>query len=78
MKAVEETLNQLCNKLFSLFGEVPEFREPLQSCRQTIVWRGKLSHLVISSSDISLRGEAVCLFPQFRHLSYKFTKLGDF
>lgn len=76
MKAVEETLSQLCNKLD--FGMVTESQEHLQSCRQTIVWRGKWSHLVIRFSDISLSGEAVCLFPQFRHLSYKFTKLGDF
>lgn len=45
---------------------------------QAIVWRAKWSHLVISCSDISPRGEAVCLSPQFRHLSYKFTKLRDF
>lgn len=76
MKAVEETLSQLCNKLDFVVVAAPQ--EHLQSCRQTIVWRGKWSHLVISSSDISLSGEAACLFPQFRHLSYKFTKLGDF
>lgn len=44
---------------------------------QAIVWRAKWSHLVISCSCISPRGEAVCLSPQFRHLSYKFTKLRD-
>lgn len=76
MKAVEETLSQLCNKLDFVVVTAPQ--EHLQSCRQTIVWRGKWSHLVISSSAISLSGEAACLFPQFRHLSYKFTKLGDF
>ena len=45
---------------------------------QAIAWRAKRAHLAISPLDISPRGEAVCLSPQFRHLSYKFTKLGDF
>lgn len=59
--------------------ERPPSPESLSSLPgQAIVWRAKWSYLVISLSDISPRGEAVCLSPQFRHLSYKFSKLGDF
>lgn len=62
-----------------LILERPPSPESLSSLPgQAIVWRAKWSYLVISLSDISPRGEAVCLSPQFRHLSYKFSKLGDF
>jgi hypothetical protein len=59
------------------FWSSPWTQEPLWPSGQAIVWRTKWSYLVISSSDISPRREAVFLSPQFRHLSHKFTKLSD-
>ena len=74
-KAAGKTPNQKAG----WFLERPQTAKRLSSLSgQAIVWRAKWSHLVISSSNISPREEAVCISPQFRHLSYKFTMLGDF